>query len=76
MINLKRILKRLPKYDDPSPAAAPYEQGVVLELIKHALATGRYDFTSRRSIRIWNLDYVTPTELNITSIEVEWKLND
>lgn len=76
MMNIKRLLKRLPKYENPSPATAPYEQGIVIERIKHALATGNYDFTSRRSIRIYTLDWINPEELVAKSIEVEWKLND
>ena len=74
MINLKKLLKRLPKPEELNPATAPYEQTQVIELIKHSLETGRYDFTSRRSIVIYALDFI-PDGIAASSIEVEWKLN-
>lgn len=76
MINLRRILKRLPKYDDPAPATAKTEQQQVLDEIALALETGGYNFTSRRSIRIYRLNAFEGDGLEVRSIEVEWKLND
>lgn len=75
MINVKRILKRLPEYDNPNPATAKAEQQEVLDKIATAIQTGEYDFTSRRSLRIY---YAVPFEsdgIEVKWIEVEWKIN-
>lgn len=75
-MRIKNILKRLPKYDNPDPATAKTEQQQVLDEIALALETGGYDFTSRRSIRIYRLNPFEGDGLEVRSIEVEWKLND
>lgn len=74
MINLKRILRGLPKYDNPDPKTARTEQQQVLYEIGLAIDTGGFDFTSRRSIRIYRLIVNPDDTLEARSIDVEWKL--
>ena len=75
-MNLKRLLRGLPKPESPDPSTAKGEQSQVLQVIGAALITGNYDFTSRRSIRIYCLNPTEVNQLDVSSIEVEWKINE
>lgn len=45
----------------------------IIKIIKQALDTGKFDYTSNKSIRIYLLEYENKIPKPIRMIEVEWK---